>query len=117
MSTSIILLENSNSSPPAKGAEGVFNKPFSYNKSRLSSLHQEQNIAKDLKDKLKEHYGKNKIPVARKHWSTIVNSYVYGNYPIKAIIKAIKFGGKTVHPTIPFSSWKRVKDYIDYIDK
>ena len=93
------------------------NKIFAYEKPRLASLSEEQNIAKDLKNKLEEHYEKNKIPVARKHWPTIVNSYVYGNYPIKAIIKAIKFGGKTVHPTIPYSAWQRAKDYIDYIDK
>ncbi|MCD4705610.1 hypothetical protein K8R61_00835 [bacterium] len=92
-------------------------KIFAYNKPRLKSLSQEQNIAKELKQELEKYYGINKIPVHRKHWHTIVNSYVYGNYPINAIIKAIHFGGKTVHPTIPFSAWKKAKDYINWINK
>ena len=92
-------------------------KVFSYSKSRLKSLSQEQDSAKDLKSELEKYYGENKIPVNRKHWHTIVNSYIYGNYPIQAIIQAIKFGGKTVHPTIPFSVWQKTGDYLGWIGR
>ncbi len=92
-------------------------KVFSYSRSRLKSLFQEQDSAKDLKSELEKHYGENKIPVHKKHWHTIVNSYVYGNYPIQAIVQAIKFGGKTVHPTIPFSAWQKTVDYLEWIGR
>ncbi len=90
---------------------------FAYNQPRLKSLFQEQGLAKELKQKLEEFYGKNKIPVHKKHWHTIVNSYIYGEYPIQAIIQTIKFGGKTVHPNIPFSAWKKAEDYLEWILK
>ena len=92
-------------------------KIFAYNKPRLKSLAQEKNLAKDLKQNLEKHYGENRIPVHKKHWSTIVNSYIYGNYPILSITQAIKFGGKTVHPEIPFSVWQKTKDYLEWIKK
>lgn len=96
----------------------VSKKPvFAYGRPRVSSLAEEQQKALELKALLEQHYGKGKIPVARKHWPTIVNSYVYGGYPIKAITQAIKFGGKTVHPTIPYEVWKTAEDYWGYIDK
>ena len=59
----------------------------------------------------------NKIPIHKKHWPTIVNSFIYGNYPILSITQAIKFGGKTVHPEIPFSAWQKAKDYLEWIGK
>ncbi|MEA2065298.1 MAG: thrombospondin type-1 domain-containing protein, partial [Patescibacteria group bacterium] len=92
-------------------------KNFAYSRERLKSLPEEQNTAKELKQELENHYGKNRIPVHKKHWHTIVNSYVYGNYPINAITQAIKFGGKTVHPSIPFSAWKKAGDYSEWINK
>ena len=39
----------------------------------------------------------------------------YGN--IENAVKAIKLGGKIVHPNIPFSAWKKAKDYLDYIGR
>ena len=122
MSASIILLsEITNSKLQIPNKSQIQNSKlktfFAYGKPRLSSLAEEQNRAKELKQELEKHYEKNKIPVARKHWHTIVNSFVYGNYPINAIIKAIKLGGKTVHPTIPFSAWQTARDYKNYIDK
>ncbi len=97
--------------------EQIKQKVFAYSQSRLRSLFQEQNSAKELKQKLEEFYGIGKIPVHRKHWHTIVNSYIYGNYPVKAITQAIKYGSKTVHPEIPFSAWQRAMDYLDYINE
>ena len=98
-------------------ADEIKEKIFAYNKPRLKSLAQEQNRAKNLKQELEKYYSKGKIPVHKKHWHTIVNSYIYGNYPIQAIIQAIKYGGKTVHPNIPFSAWQRAEDYLLFIFK
>ena len=109
--------QNTNNNSDKTIIEKIKQKVFAYSKSRLKSLFQEQNSAKTLKQELEKHYGKNKIPVHRKHWHTIVNSYIYGNYPIQAIIQAIKFGGKTVHPTIPFSAWQKASDYLEWIGR
>lgn len=57
------------------------------------------------------------VKVSEKNWKTLTNAYVYGGYPVAAIAKAIKFGGRTVHPTIPFGSWKNTAQYKDYINK
>ncbi len=102
---------------PLLYSEGRAGKIFSYSKPRLNSLKTEQEKALELKNKLESHYGQGKIPVVRKHWPTIVNSYIYGNYPVEAIIKAIKLGGKTVHPAIPYESWSKSKDYKTWINK
>ena len=96
---------------------GKENNYFVYNQPRLKSLSQEQNKAKELKQELEKHYGKSKIPIHKKHWHTIVNAYIYGNYPILSITQAIKFGGKTVHPSIPFFAWKNAGDYLEWIGR
>lgn len=89
---------------------------FAYGQERLKSLTTERNLALDLKQKL-EQYFKTAIPKSNQHWFTLVNAYIYGGYPIEAIAKAIEYGGKTVHPTIPWSSWKNSADYQNYINK
>ena len=42
--------------------------------------------------------------------------YAYGDYPIPAIARAIRFGGKTVHPTIPWGKWKETDTYKEWIE-
>ena len=95
------------------------NKPiFAYNKPRLSSLEEEQRLALELRKKLESNYTKKQLKGIDAHnWHTITNSYIYGEYPVEAIVKTIKFGGKTVHPNIHYPLWKNTKDYIDYIDR
>ena len=90
---------------------------FAYGEPRLKSLAEEKNRAKDLKRELEKYYGENRIPVHKKYWHIIVNPYIYGNYPIQAIIQAIRFGGKTVHPNISFSAWQKAMDYIGWIGR
>jgi len=87
-----------------------------YGKPRLSSLATEQKMASELSVLLKQYNIKrpsNNSP----HWYTLVNAYIYGNYPVKAIAQAVKFGGKTVHPSIPWETWKTAPDYLNYIDR
>jgi len=50
-------------------------------------------------------------------WYTYVNAYTYGGYTLKEIEQGVKFGGKTVHPTIPASAWRNSKDYKAYISR
>ena len=91
---------------------------FAYNKPRLPSLEEEQRLALELRQKLENNYSKEQLKGIDAHnWHTITNSYIYGEYFVEAIVKAIKFGGKTVHPDIPYSVWKNAKDYLNYIDR
>lgn len=89
---------------------------FAYNKARLSSLMAEINQANLLKLELESLFN-GPIPIADINWPTLVNAYVYGGYPVLAIYKSIVFGGKTVHPSIPWSVWKNSPDYLEYINK
>ena len=86
---------------------------FAYGHSRLASLEEEQALAKSLKAEIDADYPNLQIDAA--DWSTIVNSYIYGGYPVQAINRTIELGGKTVHPTIPFSSWQNSDDYQNNI--
>jgi hypothetical protein len=91
---------------------------FSYGKPRLGSLTEEQKLAIELRQKLEKNYSKKQLTgINGKNWNTITNSYIYGGYPVEAIVKAIKFGGKTVHPAISYEKWKGSKDYLEYIKK
>jgi hypothetical protein len=69
----------------------------------------------ELKKTLESKIGKLKL--GAKDWFTVVNAYIYGDYPVEAITQAIKYGGKTVHPSISWSLWKNSADYQQYINK
>lgn len=92
-----------------KGAGATTVGDFAYGKDRLSSLAEEQNLARELKAEIDAQYPQLKIHAD--DWSTIVNSYVYGGYPVEAINKAIELGGVTVHPSIPFETWRNSEEY------
>lgn len=85
-----------------------------YNQFRLFPV-QEQAKAKELRQGLESYFGTGQIPISDKNWNTIVNSYIYGGYPIPAIARAIRFGGKTVHPTISWSKWSETDTYKEWI--
>ncbi|RJQ33675.1 hypothetical protein C4566_03230 [Candidatus Parcubacteria bacterium] len=88
---------------------------FAYGKVRIStSIEQER--AKELKKLLEADLGR-PLNISIQHWYTVVNAYVYGEYPVHAIAQSIKFGGKTVHPTINWQSWKNSNDYRTYITR
>lgn len=88
---------------------------FAYGKVRVSNTI-EQERAKELRKALETELGY-PLNISVKHWYTVVNAYVYGEYPVHAIAQAIKLGGKTVHPTIGWQSWKNSNDYRTYINK
>jgi hypothetical protein len=57
------------------------------------------------------------VKISTKNWRVLINAYIYGNYPAEAIVKAIIYGGKTVHPTIPWESWQKTNQYEEYMNK
>lgn len=69
----------------------------------------------ELKQALEQRIGN--LTLGREGWFTVVNAYIYGDYPVEAIAQAIKWSGKTVHPTIGWSAWKNSSDYQTYINK
>lgn len=89
---------------------------FAYGQPRLSSIQAEINLANQLKIELESLFN-GSIPIAEQNWPTLVNAYIYGNYPVMAIYQSIVWGGKTVHPTIPWPNWKNSADYLTYINK
>lgn len=95
----------------------VDGKPiFVYRRPR-KTFAEERESAQMLKQKLEQKYDLASLHIDAKNWSTLVNAYLYGNYPVDAIARAMVFGGKTVHPTIAFAEWSRSTDYQDFIAK
>lgn len=85
-----------------------------YNKPRLANdIEMAKSI--ELKQSLEQRIGK--LNLGREGWFTVVNAYIYGDYPIEAIAQAIKWSGKTVHPIIGWTAWKNSVDYQNYINK
>lgn len=81
------------------------------------NLPAERKAAIEIKDALYKKYRGRTPSGAARNWFTLVRARAYGGYPIEAIVQAVRFGGKTVHPSIPWSSWKNSKDYKDYINR
>jgi len=81
------------------------------------NLNNERNLAVQLRGVLWNVFS-GRVPLsANNHWFALVKAYVYGGYPPEAIVQAVKFGGKTVHPAIPWSEWKESDDYKNYISR
>jgi len=55
--------------------------------------------------------------ISNKNWKILTSAYIYGQYPVEAIVQAMKFGGFTVHPTINWTAWKTSWQYQEYIGK
>jgi hypothetical protein len=90
---------------------------YAYQKPRLKNLSQEQQKASSLNSQLKTKLKRSSLRLPQNQWQTLLKAYVYGEYPVEAIYKAIIHGGKTVHPTIPWSIWKDSRDYKYYINR
>lgn len=88
---------------------------FAYGKARIAN-EVEQARARELKVALEKELGR-PLNISIDHWYTVVNSYIYGEYPVHAIAQALKYGGKTVHPSIGWQAWKNTADYQNYINK
>lgn len=57
------------------------------------------------------------VSVSPTNWRILSDAYIYGGYPAEAIVQAIRFGGKTVHPSIEWSAWQGSSQYVEYINK
>ena len=84
---------------------------FFYGQPQLD-LNYEQTKALELKKIIDEKI--KYIYISPSKWNMLVNAYVYGDYPINAIIMYVKLNGYTVHPDIPWSTWKDSPDYLKY---
>ncbi|NMB48708.1 hypothetical protein GYA13_04715 [Candidatus Kuenenbacteria bacterium] len=70
-----------------------------------------QEVAKgnELKNLVRQRMGT--VKASEKNWQTLIRAYIYGHYPLEAIVQAIRLGGVTVHPTIPWESWRNTEQY------
>ncbi len=55
--------------------------------------------------------------IDKRSWAILVNAYTYGGYSADDIAQAVRWSGKTVHPTIPLRLWQNSSDYHNYIAK
>lgn len=95
--------------------EWVNGKPiFAYNQARLP-LEDEATRAQELRQALNTNYNFASLKLQDKDWAYLVNGYIYGGYPKEAIARAILYGGKTVHESIPYQYWKNTTDYKNTI--
>lgn len=79
-----------------------------YYRPKLSAS-QETAKGNELKKLVRQRMGA--VKISDKNWQTLIRAYIYGHYPLEAIIEAIKLGGVTVHPTIPWESWQKTEQY------
>lgn len=77
----------------------------------------EQAQAQELRSYLTERFGGRVPPISRDNWFILIRAFTYGGYPADALFQAVRFGGKTVHPTIFWSSWRNSSDYQQYINR
>lgn len=97
---------------------------FVYGFARVRALSTEQTLAKSLAQGLDE-----RLPgvfnrlfhqntgSSKQWWYVYVNAYTYGGYTLDEIKQSVRFGGKTVHPTIPAALWRNSADYQAYINR
>ena len=121
---SLTLPTPSTPSAASTPAEELRGGTFAYGYARVRALSTEQGLAKALAAHLESalpgvfnrlfHQSTVK---SKSWWYTYVNAYVYGGYTFDEIVRAVKLGGKVVHPSIPASSWRGSADYQTYIAK
>lgn len=103
--------------PPAGSVSGASCQgPYVYGVA-CRDLTAERSLAIELRTYLSSVFKGNTPAAALKNWYTLVKAYAYGGYPPEALVQAVKFGGKTVHPTIPWSEWQSSEDYRAYINR
>ncbi|MBI2551953.1 Ig-like domain-containing protein [Candidatus Uhrbacteria bacterium] len=112
--------------PPIEGVsvEVLRSGTHAYGAARVRALSTEQGLArglsKDLNIVLPGVFNRlfhQKTAQSKSWWYTYVNAYTYGGYNMDEIKQSVRFGGKTVHPTIPASAWRGAADYKAYINK
>jgi len=92
-------------------AKKVQQGEFEYKKQRLSSLEEEALLARELKSLLEYEFGAGKIPNPKRHWSKLVNAYIYGGYTAQEIAHTLKYGPGLVHPAISADIWRNSDEY------
>ncbi|MFA4937207.1 MAG: fibronectin type III domain-containing protein [Patescibacteria group bacterium] len=100
----------------------IFNPPavqsgLKYYTEARRNLVLEQQLAQELYNYLKVRYNGKVPPISRDNWFILVRAFTYGGYSSEAIVKAVKFGGKTVHPKIFWGVWQNSADYQSYINR
>jgi len=110
-------------SGPGVASELLYSGSFAYGYARVRTLSTEQGLARALATHLdKELPGVfNRLfhqttVKSKSWWYGYVNAYVYGGYTLYEITRAVKLGGKVVHPTIPALVWRQSGDYKAYIN-
>ncbi len=101
--------------PPAQVLGASCGNPQAYG-APCRNLALEQKVAAQLKVALTRYFKGRVPPAARRNWFVLVKAATYGHYPAQALIQSVRFGGKTVHPTIPWEQWKNSTDYRVYIN-
>ena len=111
--------------PTASGVgEELRSGTYVYGFSRVRTLATEQELSKSLSQGLDERLPgvfnrlfHQKTGASKQWWYVYVNAYIYGGYTLDEIKQSVRFGGKTVHPTIPASVWRNSSDYQAYINR
>lgn len=85
---------------------------FVYGQVRLDTA-TENTKAQELKNIIKKKL--KYLPIKSSLWPTLVDAYIYGDYPIEAILMYIKLEGKTINPDISWSNWQYSPEYIKYM--
>ncbi|MEW6407652.1 MAG: glycosyl hydrolase [Patescibacteria group bacterium] len=86
---------------------------FTYKKPRLTFKEEAMQAVK-LKQELVKRYKFNKLQISAKNWPSLVNAYIYGEYPLEALARAGKYP-QIINPKIPYSRWKESSVYKFYI--
>ena len=87
---------------------------FAYDRCRLS-LSEEKNLSYELRINLENALNTDDLNLEAEQWHTLVNAYIYGKYPLKALLRSIELNGITVHPTISWETWRNSTDYQNNI--
>lgn len=122
--TSAGVSPETSQTPAANGlSETLTSGTFAYGFARVRSLTTEQVLAIALANYLDEilpgvfnRLFHQSTSVSKQWWYTYVNAYVYGGYTLSEIKQSVRFGGKTVHPTISATQWRSSQDYQAYIN-
>lgn len=103
------IANNYNPHGPGKIYETIYDKP------RMND-----DIVADKANVLKYYLGQADVDlndIGSLEWVYLLNAYVYGEYPEEAIIQAVKYEGRTVHPTVPWKFWRNSEDYNYFINR
>lgn len=88
--------------------------PFAYGKPRIAYPAAERAKAWELSLALRKIFN-GIVPMQKKHWYLYANAYIYGDYPPNVVAQSLRIGGKVVHLSIPYTAWRRSRDFQKYM--